>query len=471
MAKRKKETPAITAEERLKEALVPENEQPYQIPSNWCWVKAGYVCNFERGITFPASAKEAESTDENIPCLRTANVQDELELDDLIFVDKSYLKNNKSKLVLKDDIIMSSANSRELVGKTSYVHDVFFPMTFGGFVLVIRTKDIISKYLFYYLRFEFLAGHFMDESTQTTNIANISTAKLGEYFLALPPIAEQKRIVTRIESLFSKLDEAEEKLQSVLDSFETQRTAILHKAFTGELTAKWRADKSIDIAEWGKKRIKEVCEARAGYAFDSEKFITHGYQVIRMGNLYNGILDLSKKPVYYSESDLDEKILQKSAVRHGDILITLTGTKYKRDYGYAVCILNPDKLLVNQRILCLTPLEVVNRKFLLFFLQSDIFRDVFFSNETGGVNQGNVSSKFVENIELPFPNKEEQIEIARILNNLLNKGQVIKENIECIISRIKTIKKSILSKAFHGELGTNNPDDENAKELIKRILG
>ena len=299
----------------------------------------------------------------------------------------------------------------------------------------------------------------------------ISMDYVRNYPIPVPPATEQQRIVDRIERLFSKLGEAEEKLQSVLDSFETRKAAILHKAFIGELTAKWRADKGIDIAKWGKTRIKDVCETRAGYAFDSEKFTTHGYQVIRMGNLYDGILDLSKKPVYYSESDLDERILQKSAVRPGDILITLTGTKYKRDYGYAVCILNPDKLLVNQRILCLTPLEVVNRKFLHYFLQSDIFRDIFFSNETGGVNQGNVSSKFVENIELPFPNKEEQIEIARILDNVLNKEQVIKEDIEQILSQIKTIKKSILSKAFHGQLGTNNPNDEDAKELVKRILG
>ena len=185
---RKKE--ALTPEERLQAALVPESEQPYKVPGNWCWVRVSSVCEFERGITFPASAKEKEPTNTNIPCLRTANVQDELEIDDLIYVDKAYMKGNEAKLVQKDDIIMSSANSRELVGKTSYVHDVPFPMTFGGFVLTIRAKTIISKYLFYFLRLEFLSGHFMGESTQTTNIANINTTKLGGYALSLPPLAE-----------------------------------------------------------------------------------------------------------------------------------------------------------------------------------------------------------------------------------------------------------------------------------------
>jgi type I restriction enzyme S subunit len=237
MARGKKKESALTPEEKLAQALVPVEEQPYKVPDNWCWAKIGAISDFERGITFPASAKENEPSEENIPCLRTANVQENLEIDDLIYVNRSFMKGNTAKLVRENDIIMSSANSRELVGKASYVTHVPFPMTFGGFVLNIRARGISSKYLFYFLRQEFLAGKFMGESTQTTNIANINTATLGGYELPLPPLAEQQRIVDRIEYLFAKLDEAKEKAQSVLDSFETRKAAILHKAFIGELTA------------------------------------------------------------------------------------------------------------------------------------------------------------------------------------------------------------------------------------------
>ena len=167
MAKAKKKE-VLSLEEKLEQALVPVEEQPYKVPENWCWTRIREVCEFERGITFPASAKEYELTEENIACLRTANIQEELELEDLLYVNKSYMKGNEAKLVKKDDIIMSSANSRELVGKASYVYDVNESMTFGGFVLNIRAKKILSKYLFYLLRFEFLSGRFMGESTQTT---------------------------------------------------------------------------------------------------------------------------------------------------------------------------------------------------------------------------------------------------------------------------------------------------------------
>ena len=244
MARAKKEA-ALTPEERLQAALVPDWEWPYKLPENWCWTRIGMVSNFERGITFPAAAKEAAPTEDNIPCLRTANVQENLEIDDMIYVNRDFMKGNIAKLVRENDIIMSSANSRELVGKSSLVTYIPFPMTFGGFVLNIRAKEMSSKYLFYFLRHEFLAGKFIGESSQTTNIANINTTTLGNYEIPLPPLPEQQRIVDRIESLFAKLDEAKEKAQAVVDSFETRKAAILHKAFTGELTAKWREEHGV----------------------------------------------------------------------------------------------------------------------------------------------------------------------------------------------------------------------------------
>ena len=469
MARAKKET-ALTPEERLQAALVPDWEWPYKLPENWCWTRIGMVSNFERGITFPAAAKEAAPTEDNIPCLRTANVQENLEIDDMIYVNRDFMKGNIAKLVRENDIIMSSANSRELVGKSSLVTHIPFPMTFGGFVLNIRAKEMPSKYLFYFLRHEFLAGKFIGESSQTTNIANINTTTLGNYEIPLPPLAEQRRIVERIESLFAKLDEAKEKAQAVVDSFETRKAAILHKAFTGELTAKWREERGVGMESWEKRCINELARPRAGYAFDSKKFSNTGYQVVRMGNLYGETLDLFRKPVFISEDDVDDSILNRALIKDGDILITLTGTKYKRDYGYAVCVSSPNKLLVNQRILCLTPFACVERNYLLYYLKSNLFRDVFFSCETGGVNQGNVSSKFVENIEIPIPTFDEQLEITTVLDRTLAHEQQAKEAAEAVLDQIDLMKKSILARAFRGELGTNDPSEESAVELLKRII-
>ena len=189
-----------------------EEELPFDIPENWAWCRLGEVCDFERGITFPSSAKQFQYFENSIPCIRTTNVQEELELDDIWFIDKSYTKNNENKLLKINDIIMSSANSRELVGKTCLVKKIDTKFTFGGFVLVIRNKFDYNKYIFYLLRNIFFKGYFRKISTQTTNIANINIALLEEIIIPLPPLAEQHRIVEKIEHIFAVLEELEENI-------------------------------------------------------------------------------------------------------------------------------------------------------------------------------------------------------------------------------------------------------------------
>ena len=189
-----------------------EEELPFDIPKNWVWCRLGEVCDFERGITFPSSAKQFQYFENSIPCIRTTNVQEELELDDIWFIDKSYTKNNENKLLKINDIIMSSANSRELVGKTCLVKKIDTKFTFGGFVLVIRNKFDYNKYIFYLLRNIFFKGYFRKISTQTTNIANINIALLEEIIIPLPPLAEQHRIVEKIEHIFAVLEELEENI-------------------------------------------------------------------------------------------------------------------------------------------------------------------------------------------------------------------------------------------------------------------
>lgn len=456
---KKKET--LTPEERLQAALVPESEQPYKVPRNWCWVRVSSVCEFERGITFPASAKEKEPTNTNIPCLRTANVQDELEIDDLIYVDKAYMKGNEAKLVQKDDIIMSSANSRELVGKTSYVHDVPFPMTFGGFVLTIRAKTIISKYLFYFLRLEFLSGHFMGESTQTTNIANINTTKLGGYALSCPPLAEQQRIVDRIESLFARLDEAKQKAQDALDSFEPRKAAILHRAFTGELTAQWRKEHGVGMESWKEETLESVCYS----IFDGDHMpppkSEQGIPFLVISNVNTGHLSFENTrfvPESYYEALSDTR-----KPEYGDVLYTLVGS-----YGIPV-IVDREHPFCFQRHMALLKPKNIDSYYLWYILQS---REMFekATQIATGTAQLTVPIKGLRQLKFNCASANEQGEIVRILDDLLAKEQQAKENAEKVLEQIDLIQKAILARAFRGELGTNDPSEESAVELLKQVL-
>ena len=116
------------------------------------------------------------------------------------------------------------------------------------------------KYLFYYAQSQ--KDDFIKKGKGGAQ-PNISQEIIKFHQFPLPPLAEQQRIVDRIESLFAKLDEAKEKAQAVVDSFETHKAAILHKAFTGELTAKWREEHGVSIDNWKTTRFDSVAAIRS----------------------------------------------------------------------------------------------------------------------------------------------------------------------------------------------------------------
>ena len=380
MAKKEK----LSLGELLEQAIVKDENIPYELPSNWVWTKVGYVSEFERGITFPSSAKNHGEGENLIPCIRTANIQEQLEIDDLLYIDRSYMKKNTKKLLSENDILMSSANSRELVGKVSYVENLSQEMTFGGFVLNIRAQKILSKILFYYLRLEFLSGKFMGESTQTTNIANINSTILSEYLFPLSPLSEQQRIVNLIESIFEKLDRAKELAQNALNSFDNRKSAILHKAFTGELTAKWREENGVDLEkDWEEKKCKDIpyltkgadenvisyklpnrwkwmnigdlFNVFSGKGFKEKEYAEDGIKLLRITNVsYNGLVwdDCKFLPIEYTQKEKD------LIVKKDDIVLALnrpiTNNKLK------ISKINLDgECILYQRVGCL---RIVNEE-------------------------------------------------------------------------------------------------------------
>ena len=413
-------------------------EAPYELPEGWKWCRLGEVAKFERGITFPASAKEKEKNENNIPCLRTANVQENIELEDLIYVNKSFMKNNIKKLIQNNDIVFSSANSRELVGKSAFISNVSFPMTFGGFILCIRATNSNSKFLFYFLRLHFLLGRFMGKSTQTTNIANINTETLSNIIIPLPlTLAEQQRIVNRIESMFAKLDEAKEKAQNVVDGFETRKAAILHKAFTGELTAKWRKENGVSDDSWEEKTIGE-CLIAISDKYDPQKDKIDGVQYIGLENIEanGGII---------STGDVSSVKSIKTLFKNNDLL-----------YGKLRPYLNKHDIVEFDGI-CSTDILVYRSKpeyeikFFNYLFSQNCFIQYAIEN-SNGINLPRTSEKNISAYSQKIPTLPEQVKIVRILDIIIEKENKAKQAAEAVLEQIDLLKKSILARAFRGEL-------------------
>ncbi len=186
-------------------SIAPETPLPFRIPATWTTASLGQVATIIRGVTFPSSAMMRTHRDDSVACLKTSNVQDEIDWQNLVFIDPGYVKRDDQWLQV-GDIVMSMANSRELVGKVSLVRHVPQRTAIGGFLGILRSIVVLPEFLFVVLRSAYIQGQLREGASQTTNIANVSLAKLRPIAIPLPPLEDQKRIVAKVDELMRLCD-------------------------------------------------------------------------------------------------------------------------------------------------------------------------------------------------------------------------------------------------------------------------
>lgn len=213
-------------------------------PDSWRLTSLGAEVEIIRGITFPASAKNREDGKGLVACLRTTNVQDVVDWDDLLYVPEIYVKNS-DQYVKKNDLLISMANSKELVGKVCLVDRDDIRCTLGGFIASIRCKEsVLPEFLMILLRNPVTREKLIESSTQTTNIANISLGRLRPLEIRLPTLKEQSNIVKKVTEFFDKCDLLEFSLSAQNKIInETRRSTIdaISKAVTAaEIKVAWK---------------------------------------------------------------------------------------------------------------------------------------------------------------------------------------------------------------------------------------
>ncbi|EKR1292489.1 restriction endonuclease subunit S [Escherichia coli] len=227
---------------------ISEEEKPFELPEGWEWVRLGDFTNIIRGITFPGNEKSQFQAPGKIACLRTANVQEQIDWDDLIYISDSFVKRDDQYLQ-EHDIVMSMANSRELVGKVALAS---LPdnskFTFGGFLSVLRPLVVNEIYLMALLRCETYKSQLIESASQTTNIANISLAKLNPLPVCIPPAKEQIHIVKKMNELMSLCDQLEQQSLTSLDAHQ-QLVETLLGTLTDSQNAEELAENLARISE------------------------------------------------------------------------------------------------------------------------------------------------------------------------------------------------------------------------------
>lgn len=437
MARAKKET-ALTPEERLQAALVPDWEWPYKLPENWRWTY------FKSISTIQTGRKDANygSDEGKYPFFTCA--AEPIRCHGYSFDCRAIL------LAGNGDINnISRYNGKFEAYQRTYVVKIAEPLCFD--------------YIFYWFKyrwFDFNKGKMFG-----TAIPYIRLGNLQEFPTPIPPLAEQQRIVDRIESLFAKLDEAKEKAQAVVDSFETRKAAILHKAFTGELTAKWRRTHGLSLDTWKEVAADSLFEyVTSGSRGWAKYYDESGAVFIRMGNLDHGTIELDFSDIQHVK--LPNKAEgQRSRIRKNDILISITA-----DVGMVGLVRNDDfEGYINQHIALARPVMSESAEFIAWYLVSDIGLKQMQEKQRGATKVG-LSLNDIRALQLKIPLIEEQDEILKVIKMWIGKEQQSQEAAEAVLDQIDLMKKSILARAFRGELGTNDPSEESAVELLRNSI-
>ena len=422
----------------LEEALVPVERQPYEVPENWCWVRQDTVCSLADG---------EKRTEEEHPYLEVKYLRG-VKNADLVTKGKYIIEGSKV-------ILVDGENSGE-------VFSIFESGYMGStFKQLLISDELNADYIQFFINTK---REYYKNNKKGSAIPHLNKELFREMPFPLPPLPEQQRIVEQIESLFAKLDEVKEKAQEVVDRVETNIEAILYNAISGKLTQSWRKENCIDD-NWENSTLSKIVSGLKYGSSDKSDYNNNGTPVLRIPNIGEGVIDFSD--LKYMQGELENSSHE---VFENDILIIRSnGSRdlvgkcalvpaLEQRYAYASFLIRikaSDKVLPN---------------YLVRYINSSMARGQLFAKAKSSSGIHNINSKELGSIRIAVPTIEEQTEILKIIELLIKKELDVKNITGQMIENIAELKKSILAKAFRGELGTNIKTEESAIELLKSIL-
>lgn len=442
----KKKT-ALTIEERLQQALVPAEEQPYEVPENWVWVRLGSLAQDMADGPFGSNLKtEHYTNNKEVRIIQLSNIGENGWRED----NKKYTTFEHAKVIARSKV---EAGDIVIAKMMPAGRAIICPSYEQQYVLSSdAVKFVPNSLVDNNFCCKGINSHFfqtlVQENTQGITRARTSIKKLKGYPFPLPPLSEQQRIVERIEELFAKLDEAKERLQEVADSFAVRKAAILHKAFTGELTKQWRRENGVRDESWEEKKLSEITENQ-----DSKRIPLSKSQRDNMNRIYDyygasGIIDKVDDYIYEGKKLLIGEDGANLVTRSKDIAFIADGKYWVNNHAHI--------LDVKDTVLLMYLCNYINNMDLIPYVT--------------GSAQPKLTQAKMNNIKIFLPTLPEQHEIVRLIDDLLARERAAQQAAEQALASIDLMKKSILARAFRGELGTNKASEASALELLRQVL-
>lgn len=477
-----------------------KEEEPYKLPSNWVWAFINKLVDVRDG-----THDSPEFYSEGYPLITSKNLKkNQISFENVKFISKEDMdKINQRSRVEKGDILYAMIGT---IGNPIYCDfDSLGKFAVKNVAIFKPFDKKISKFLKYYLESENYKK-LIETKVKGTTQKFIPLNVLRNILLPLPPLEEQKRIVEKLDSLFEKIQKIKEIIEEVKEKTTSRREAILSKAFSGELTEKWRGENYTENARellvkindeklklWedeckkaedegrkkpAKPKLKTIDEMLVG-AEEMPYKLPNNWVWTRLGDitdinmgqspkgesvskdfsensfgLIGGPSDMGKDfPMISRYTTSPTKFSEKE-----EIILSVRATLGKTVFSDGIYCLG--------RGVCSLKSKVIDKNILRFYLTN--ITEYLYLIGTGSTFL-QISRNDIENLLFPLPPLEEQKEIVRVLDKVFEEENRISELIS-LENKIEILEKTILDRAFRGELGTGNSDDEPAIELLKKCL-
>lgn len=494
-----------------------------ELPEGWSKATVGEVATLFRGVTY---SKDQASNTPQIgmkPILRGNNINGELNFDDLVYVPEALIA--PEQLISAGDIIFAmSSGSKHLVGKSAKAR-ISFDGGFGAFCGLLRATEAINKDFLHYV---FQGSDFrraISEVSKGSNINNLKREHILDFEFSCPPLAEQHRIVAKVEELFSELDQGVASLKAAREQLKVYRQSLLKNAFEGKLTAAWRAAHAdlLETATALQQRIARERQARyqqqladwqtAGQPGPKPKppkplppltpeelaelpELPAGWEWVKLEALISGVdqgwspkcegrrVDENEWAVIKTTAiqhgrfdELENKVLPpgleprtQHELKPGDILVTRAGPRVRVGVCCLVRSVKPKLMNCDKayRIRALPSLS--SPEFLEAVLNSPRVLDVL-ERIKSGINDSGVNlnqGAFLE-LAIPFCGLSEQQAVVQELESKLSEADQLDQTLATALQQSDALRQSILKKAFHGQLVKQDKNDEPATALLERI--
>ncbi|MDO5592545.1 MAG: restriction endonuclease subunit S [Bacillota bacterium] len=432
----KKENKELTPEERLQQALVPEEEWPYELPEGWKWVRIGGISELYNGRAF----KPTDWSNEGLPIVRIQNLNDrEAEYNHYAGeVDEQYALHGGELLFAWSGTPGTSFGAHIWWGKEAVLNQHIFKMEFD--------ENLLNKRYFMHAINQQL-NKLISVAHGGAGLQHVTKGVFENTAIPLPDLATQESLVSFIDKQCARLDEVSEEIESVLDSSEKRKQSILYKAMTGDLSERWRKENGYSLEEWDRRSVNDICrDIKVGIVIKPTRYYTDssGIPAFRSANVREFHVQDSDW-VYINEQGQREN--QRTIVHTNDVLIVRSGNpgtacvvpeKFDGCNAIDIIIAVPDQSVIDPDYLCI-------------FTNSPIGHGQIKSGVRGmALTHFNVTS--YGKLEIAVPSLAEQHEIVHLVKQYLEKEKTVEETAMSVLNQLETTRQAILNKAFRGEL-------------------